>query len=124
MVTLNRIVAVAMVDGPGAGLAELTAAEADPALAGHHRLHAVRAHLLDLLGDRAAARRYYLLAARRRSASRSSVSCDCAQPSGPDPAGHRAAHTPGRRPASGAEQRRIGRKGRKADAGNRKMKQF
>ena len=48
MVTLNRIVAVAMVDGPGAALAELTAAEADPALAGHHRVHAVRAHLLDL----------------------------------------------------------------------------
>src|SRR6266498_3531274 len=65
MVTLNRIVAVAMVHGPRAGLEQLTAAEADPALAGHHRLHAVRAHLLDLAGDRQAARVHYRLAARR-----------------------------------------------------------
>jgi RNA polymerase sigma factor (sigma-70 family) len=65
MVTLNRIVAVAMVDGPLAGLEQLAAAEADPALAGHHRLHAVRAHLLDLAGDREAARSHYRLAARR-----------------------------------------------------------
>jgi predicted RNA polymerase sigma factor len=64
MVTLNRIVAVAMVRGPEAGLAELDDAAADPALAGHHRLYAVRAHLLDLSGDRAAARVQYRLAAR------------------------------------------------------------
>ncbi|WP_431915946.1 RNA polymerase sigma factor [Micromonospora wenchangensis] len=64
MVALNRIVAVAMVDGPQAALVELTAAEADPVLAGNHRVHVVRAHLLDLLGDRDEARRYYLLAAR------------------------------------------------------------
>jgi predicted RNA polymerase sigma factor len=64
MVTLNRIVAVAMVHGSGAGLAELDRAAADPALAGHHRLHAVRAHLLDLSGDRGAARVEYRLAAR------------------------------------------------------------
>jgi RNA polymerase sigma factor (sigma-70 family) len=63
IVTLNRIVALAMVDGPGAGLAEL--ATADPVLAGHHRIDAVRAHLLDLAGDRAAARTCYLRAARR-----------------------------------------------------------
>jgi RNA polymerase sigma factor (sigma-70 family) len=65
MVTLNRIVALAMVVGPQAGLRELSAAEADPALAGHHRVHAVRAHLLDLAGDREAARTHYGLAARR-----------------------------------------------------------
>ncbi|HEX6675937.1 MAG TPA: sigma-70 family RNA polymerase sigma factor [Actinomycetes bacterium] len=65
MVTLNRIVAVAMVHGPRAGLEQLDAAEADPALAGHHRFHAVRAHLLDLAGDRDAARTHYRLAARR-----------------------------------------------------------
>ena len=64
MVTLNRIVAVAMVHGPQAGLQQLTAAEADPALAGHHRVDAVRAHLLDLTGDRAAAREHYRRAAR------------------------------------------------------------
>lgn len=65
MVTLNRIVALAMVEGPRAALAQLAAAEADPALAGHHRLHAVRAHLLDDAGDAEAAREEYRLAARR-----------------------------------------------------------
>jgi predicted RNA polymerase sigma factor len=65
MVTLGRVVAAAMVHGPRAGLQRLAAAEADPALAGHHRLHAVRAHLLDLAGDRPAARTAYELAARR-----------------------------------------------------------
>ncbi len=65
MVTLSRIVAVAMVYGPKAGLDQLTAAEADPALTGHHRLDAVRAHLLDLAGDRAAALESYRIAARR-----------------------------------------------------------
>jgi RNA polymerase sigma factor (sigma-70 family) len=65
MVTLNRIVAVAMVQGPEAALRQLDEAEADPALAGHHRVHAVRAHLLDLAGDQQAARTQYELAARR-----------------------------------------------------------
>jgi RNA polymerase sigma factor (sigma-70 family) len=65
MVTLNRIVAVAMVHGPRAGLAQLSAAEADPGLAQHHRVDAVRAHLLDIAGDRSAARACYQLAARR-----------------------------------------------------------
>ncbi|MCE7006856.1 RNA polymerase sigma factor [Kibdelosporangium philippinense] len=65
MVTLNRIVAVAMVHGPAAGLAQLSTAEQDPALAGHHRVHAVRAHLLDLDGDSDNARAEYELAARR-----------------------------------------------------------
>jgi predicted RNA polymerase sigma factor len=65
MVELNRIVAVAMVHGPEAGLRQLAAAEADPVLAGHHRLEAVRAHLLELAGDQQAAHGAYLLAARR-----------------------------------------------------------
>jgi RNA polymerase sigma factor (sigma-70 family) len=65
MVTLNRIVASAMVDGPQAALRQLAAAEADPALAGHHRVPAVRAHLLDMTGDHQAARAHYQLAARR-----------------------------------------------------------
>jgi predicted RNA polymerase sigma factor len=54
-----------MVHGPQAGLQLLAPAEADPALAGHHRLEAVRAHLLDIAGDRHAARTHYELAARR-----------------------------------------------------------
>ena len=65
MVTLSRIVAVAMVYGPKAALDQLTAAEADPALTGHHRLDAVRAHLLDLAGDRDSALESYRIAARR-----------------------------------------------------------
>lgn len=63
MVTLNRVVAVAMVHGAEQGLRQL--AEADDALAGHHRVAAVRAHLLEMIGDRDAARDAYLLAARR-----------------------------------------------------------
>jgi RNA polymerase sigma factor (sigma-70 family) len=65
MVTLNRVVAVAMVDGPAAALAELAAAQSDPALAGHHRVAAVRAHLLEMSGRRDAARAEYRRAARR-----------------------------------------------------------
>jgi predicted RNA polymerase sigma factor len=65
MVTLNRIVAVAMVQGASAALAQLAEAEKDPALADHHRVHAVRAHLLDLAGDHDAARVQYREAARR-----------------------------------------------------------
>ncbi|MCS7477336.1 RNA polymerase sigma factor [Umezawaea endophytica] len=64
MVTLNRVVAHAMVHGPLPALAHLAAAEADPALANHHRVHAVRAHLLDLAGDHESAKEHYLKAAR------------------------------------------------------------
>jgi predicted RNA polymerase sigma factor len=62
MVTLNRIVALAMVDGPEAGLRQLASVQADPALARHHRVHAVRAHLLEMAGDPAAATHYRLAA--------------------------------------------------------------
>jgi predicted RNA polymerase sigma factor len=65
MVTLNRIVAVAMVRGARVALLELADAETDPALAGHHRVSTVRAHLLDMAGDREAAREHYRLAAKR-----------------------------------------------------------
>jgi RNA polymerase sigma factor (sigma-70 family) len=65
MVTLNRIVAFAMVHGPHAALQQLATAENDPALSGHHRVDAVRAHLLELAGDNDAARIHYRLAARR-----------------------------------------------------------
>jgi predicted RNA polymerase sigma factor len=65
MVTLNHAVAVAMVDGPGAGLDLLEPLDADERIAGHHRLDAVRAHLLEMAGDRAAAGALYRSAARR-----------------------------------------------------------
>jgi predicted RNA polymerase sigma factor len=63
VVTLNRAVAAAMADGPAAGLALLDGV-AD-ALAGHYRLHAVRAHLSELAGDTAAALADYRAAAAR-----------------------------------------------------------
>ena len=65
MVTLNRIVAVAMMHGPAAALEQLDTAAADPALAGHHRVDAVRAHLLEQAGRPGDAREYYRRAAQR-----------------------------------------------------------
>lgn len=62
VVTLNRAVAAAMVDGPAAGLAVLDAV--DGSLTGHHRLEAVRAHLLEMAGDTDAALEHYRAAAR------------------------------------------------------------
>lgn len=62
LVTLNRAVAAAMVHGPAAGLALLDALE--ERLPDHHRLHAARAHLLEMAGDRAAAVASYRRAAR------------------------------------------------------------
>jgi RNA polymerase sigma factor (sigma-70 family) len=61
MVALNRAVAAAMADGPETGLALL--AEVEPRLEGHHRVHAVRAHLLELAGDDAGAHVEYRRAA-------------------------------------------------------------
>jgi predicted RNA polymerase sigma factor len=51
MVTLNRAVAAAMVHGPSAGLDLLDGLDAPDRLGDHHRLHAVRAHLLEQAGD-------------------------------------------------------------------------
>jgi RNA polymerase sigma factor (sigma-70 family) len=63
VVTLNRAVAVAMVDGPRAGLAVLGTLEADDRMANTHRLEAVRGHLLELAGELDAARESYRRAA-------------------------------------------------------------
>ena len=64
IVTLNRAVAVAMVDGPRAGLAVLGTIEDDARVAHSHRLESVRGHLLELAGDAEAARESYQRAAR------------------------------------------------------------
>ncbi|MGW6751256.1 RNA polymerase sigma factor [Streptomyces sp. NPDC055006] len=61
MAALGRAVAVAMVHGPEAGLTETD--KLTDALGGHHRLAAVRGHLLELAGDREAARAAYQEAA-------------------------------------------------------------
>jgi predicted RNA polymerase sigma factor len=99
MVALNQAIATAMVDGPEAGLEMLKALDADPRLAGNHRLDAVRAHLLERAGDpeaaiecfrRAAGRttslpeRNYLMtrAARLNDARPRASAADPASPSG------------------------------------------
>jgi RNA polymerase sigma factor (sigma-70 family) len=58
VVTLNRAVAIAMVEGPGAGLKLLDGLDLAT-----HRLHAVRAHLLQEAGDTAAAAEAFRVAA-------------------------------------------------------------
>ena len=63
VVTVNRAVAVAMVDGPQAGLALLD--DVADRLGQSHRPDAVRAHLLEMAGDLDAAVAHYRSAARR-----------------------------------------------------------
>jgi RNA polymerase sigma factor (sigma-70 family) len=63
IVTLNQAVALAMVEGPAAGIAFLEQLASDKRVAGHHRLAAVRAHLLEEAGDTAAALDQYRAAA-------------------------------------------------------------
>jgi RNA polymerase sigma factor (sigma-70 family) len=65
VITLNHAVAIAMVHGPQAGLAHLKPLDDDDRMATHHRLDAVRAHLLEMAGDHAAAHASYLSAAGR-----------------------------------------------------------
>jgi predicted RNA polymerase sigma factor len=65
MVTLNRAVATAMIHGPQAGLDMLDALQGDERMTEHHRVDAVRGHLLEMAGDRAGARDAYLRASRR-----------------------------------------------------------
>jgi RNA polymerase sigma factor (sigma-70 family) len=69
VVTLNRAVAVARVHGPLAGLAELGTLDEDDRMTRGHRLDAVRAHLLELAGDRPAAIAAYRRAARRAAST-------------------------------------------------------
>jgi len=64
VVTLNRAVALAMVNGPRAGLALLGTLDGDERMAHTHRLDAVRGHLLELAGELVAAREAYQRAAR------------------------------------------------------------
>ena len=54
-----------MVHGPKEGLNLLDALKDEPRMAEHHRLDAVRAHLLEMAGDSQAAARYYRAAATK-----------------------------------------------------------
>jgi len=69
MVTLNHAIATAMVHGPTAGIERLDALAQDPRIEGHHRLDAVRAHLLERAGDREAAIAHYRRAAERTTST-------------------------------------------------------
>ena len=63
VVRLNRAVAVAMLEGPDAGLALLDELAASGPLADSHRVHGTRAHLLEAKGDLEGARAEYVAGA-------------------------------------------------------------
>ena len=65
MATLNHAIATAMVHGPARGLELLRTLDSDARFSEHHRLEAVRAHLLEMLGDRENAIKHYRIAAGR-----------------------------------------------------------
>ena len=70
MASLGQAIALAMVQGPDAGLAKLALLDDDRRLASNHRLHAVRAHLVELLGDNDIARSGFLAAAELTESAR------------------------------------------------------
>ena len=65
MVILNHAIAVAMVEGPLEGLRLIGELDDTDRLKGHHRLNAVRAHLLEMAGEPAGATEDYKIAAAR-----------------------------------------------------------
>jgi predicted RNA polymerase sigma factor len=69
MVTLNLAVAAGMVHGPAAGLRLLDRLSGDKRFTEHHRLAAVRAHLLEVAGDTGGAVEQYRLAARQTTST-------------------------------------------------------
>jgi RNA polymerase sigma-70 factor (ECF subfamily) len=70
VVALNRAVALAMVDGPEAGLAALVPLLLEPSLRDYYLLPAVRADLLSRLGRDAEAEACY----------REALDCPCSEP--------------------------------------------
>jgi RNA polymerase sigma factor (sigma-70 family) len=65
MTTLNRAVALAMVEGPASGLALVEQLSVDEGAVASHHVTSVRAHLLELAGDHDAALAGYRDAARQ-----------------------------------------------------------
>jgi RNA polymerase sigma factor (sigma-70 family) len=65
MIALNHAIAAAMVHGATKGLELLDALRSDARLADHHRMDAVRAHLLELAGNLPGAARHYRSAASK-----------------------------------------------------------
>jgi RNA polymerase sigma factor (sigma-70 family) len=70
VIELNRAMAVAMVDGPGAGLELVDALMSEPALKGYHLLPSARAELLERLGRFEEARKDFERAAEMTQNSR------------------------------------------------------
>ncbi len=64
-VTLNRAVALAMVEGPTAGLKLLKSIENDERVSAGHRLDAIRGHFYEMAGQRTKAITHYRRAAER-----------------------------------------------------------
>jgi predicted RNA polymerase sigma factor len=64
MATINRALALAMVQGPQAGLAVLATLDRDRRVASHHLLHAMRGHLQEMAGQRQEASQSFEIAAR------------------------------------------------------------
>ena len=87
MVALGHAVAVAMVRGPEAGLDLLPPLDRDDRLAGHYRLDAVRAHLLEKAGQRERAIAHYRAAAARTTSlpERDYLTARAARLARPDP---------------------------------------
>lgn len=69
MVALNHAIATAMVEGPSAGLTLVDAVASEGSLKGHYRLDAVRAHLLEMSGDRRSALIHYRRAAEHTAST-------------------------------------------------------
>jgi len=69
MVSLNRGIAAAMVEGPARGLALLEALDGDARIAGHYRLDAVRGHLFEMSNDRVRAVAHFRAAAERTTST-------------------------------------------------------
>jgi RNA polymerase sigma factor (sigma-70 family) len=69
MVSLNRAIAAAMVEGPHAGLEQLKALDGDPRIGGHYRLDAVRGHLHERAGNAERAIAHYRAAAQRTAST-------------------------------------------------------
>jgi predicted RNA polymerase sigma factor len=70
VIELNRAMAVAMADGPAAGLELVESLLAEPALKGYHLLPSARAELLERLGRFEEARREFERAAEMTQNSR------------------------------------------------------
>jgi RNA polymerase sigma factor (sigma-70 family) len=69
LVILNQAIAVAMVHGATSGLELLKLLDSDSRIAGHYRLDAVRAHLLEMSGDWKSAVIHYRIAAGRTTST-------------------------------------------------------